>query len=134
MRVLWPIVVSLTLSACAGLTAPSKPASPVGSTPATSALAAASEGLCVALVALPDAASAERDFVNHAHDQLHALAAAPGLDHAISARVLEAMNTVEGDFAESIAEHTLASDLATLLSATDDALRALGIAIPPCGR
>ncbi len=64
---------------------------------------------------------------------MHALAAVPGLARSVSARVLEAMDVVEGDFRASVGEGTLGADLETLRSAADDALRALGMEVPRCG-
>lgn len=81
---------------------------------------------------LPDVAAARTAFVNEAHDELHALAAAPGLDRSAAAHVLEAMDAVERDFSGSPAAAALAGDLATLRSAADDALTSLGVEVPAC--
>ncbi len=80
---------------------------------------------------MPDATAAERAFENEAHEPLHALAADPGVDRSLAARLLESMERVEADFAESSAPG-LPADLATLRSVAGDALRSLGEAVPSC--
>lgn len=129
----WLVLVAVALAACGGSLPASGSDVPTGSPPAGPSLGAASEGLCAALAALPDAASAERAFVNQAHDALHALAAAPSLDRSASARVLEAMDRVEQDFDAAAGGAGLGADLEALHSAADDALGALGIQVTPCG-
>jgi hypothetical protein len=95
-------------------------------------LAAASTGVCKALAALPDTKAAERSFENVAHAALHALAAAPTLDRALSAAVLESMERVEADFTTSGAGGRLRQDLEALLEDTNMALQAIGQAPLPC--
>ena len=95
-------------------------------------LAAASTGVCQTLAALPDATAAERSFENVAHAALHALAAAPALDRALSAAVLESMERVEADFTASRAGEPLRRDLETLLEEANAALQAIGRTQPPC--
>jgi hypothetical protein len=123
-RALLPAALILVLCACTPAATPAASASASG-------LEAASLGLCAAVAALPDPSAVERVFTNEAHGALHSLAAAPGLDRADAARVLEAMEQVEADFpAADVAR--LASDLAALHAWTDEALRALGIEVPAC--
>jgi uncharacterized protein YggE len=101
------------------------------SAPAGSDLTAAASGLCQAMAALPDADAAERAFDNRAHEALHALAAAPGLDRDLSAGILESMESVERDFATSH-DSALGTDLNALARDADAALRALGQSVSPC--
>jgi hypothetical protein len=96
-------------------------------------LTVASSGLCRAIAALPDTATARRTFVNTAHAALHALAAAPGLDRGLAAGVLESMQRVEADFATIATQKTLTADLQDLTAKADAALRAIGQTPPPCG-
>lgn len=119
--------VVLVLSACTP-GAPSAPAT--GAIP--SGLQAASSGLCDALAALPDASAAARAFTNEAHEPLHRLAADPRLARPMSARVLEAMQKVEGDFARSADLTALAGDLAALRASADAAFETLGVDVPSC--
>jgi hypothetical protein len=111
-------------------------ATPGGGAGAGSVLTAASAGVCQAIVALPDAAAAERTFTNVAHEALHSLAAEPGLDRQLSARVLEAMQKVEADFGQSPPPDiaALTSDLASLHDSADRALVSIGDTAPPCAR
>jgi hypothetical protein len=95
-------------------------------------LAAASTGVCQTLAALPDATAAERSFENVAHAALHALSAAPALDRALSAAVLESMERVEADFTASRAGEPLRQDLEALLEDANAALQAIGQTPPPC--
>jgi hypothetical protein len=91
-------------------------------------------GVCAAMLAVPDAAAAQRAFTNLAHGPLHSLAADPRLSRAMSARILETMGVVEADFGRPPATATLADDLAELHAAADGALRALGLAAPDCAK
>jgi hypothetical protein len=95
-------------------------------------LTAAALGLCLAVAALPNVNAAERAFDNNAHEALHALAAAPGLERGLAARVLESMERVEADFARSAPDGGLAADLQALTIDTDRALQELGEVGPPC--
>lgn len=72
-------------------------------------------------------------FANAAHAALHTLAAAPGLDRADAARLLEAMQRVETAFSSGDAG-ALATDLAALHVSADAALRALAIEVPVCAQ
>ena len=119
-----PMVVSI-LVACS----PSQ-ASPSG-TPVAGSAAAAGRGICATIAAMPDLSAAERTFTNDAHAALHALAAAPGLDHALAGRVLVAMDRVHADFTSATAT-TLAADLHALATATGQALLNLREPAPPC--
>lgn len=128
-RAAWvAIPLSAFLAACspAGGTSPTPTASQAD-------LTAAASGLCDALAALPDAAAADRAFTNVAHDALHALAAAPGLDRTLAAPVLEAMERVETDFDTPSDVAMLSADLGALHDAAGDALEALGKDVTPCG-
>jgi hypothetical protein len=123
--------LALLLAGCA-------PASGGGttSTPgASSGLGAAATGVCAALKALPDTVAAERAFTDDAHEALHALASAPGLERSLAAPVLEIMQRVEADFATTPASpdaSRLATDLASLHAAASAALAALGATAPAC--
>ena len=113
--------------------------SPAASTSATpgepgSGLTASSSGVCQATLALPDAAAAERAFLNVAHQALHGLAADNRLDRPMSARVLETMQRVEADFSGATDAPSLGVDLAALRAAADGALRAIGEEVPACTR
>ena len=113
--------------------------SPAASTSATvgqprSGLTASSSGVCEAIVALPDAAAAERAFINVAHQALHGLAADDRLDRTNSARVLETMQRVEADFSGATDAPSLGRDLAALQAAADAALRAIGEEVPACAQ
>jgi hypothetical protein len=88
--------------------------------------------VCEAIAALPDVPAAQRAFTNVGHDALHGLAADPRLDRALSARVLEAMQSVEVDFTQPSHEAALGEDLENLLVVTDAALEALGEKVPEC--
>ena len=125
--------IGLVLGACAAAPAVSStPSAAEDSTPGVSGLAGAADGLCAAMAALPDTAAAKRDFVNQAHDALHALAADSRLERALSARVLEAMDRVEQDFDTAAAEPILGADLSSLRAAAADALGTLRIASATC--
>ncbi len=125
----WIAPAVIALAAC-GPGASS--ASPGNGPSGDATLAAAATGVCAAVQALPDATAAQRAFENQAHEALHALAAAPGVDRSRAARLLEAMERVEGDF-ESDSAPSLPADLSALQSATGDALRSMDRAVPPCG-
>jgi predicted component of type VI protein secretion system len=123
------ICLALVLTAC----------TPVASAPQTGSEAPAglpmsSWGVCAAMLAVPDTAAAQRSFTNLAHSPLHSLAADPRLSRAMSARILETMGVVEADFGRPLATATLADDLATLHTAVDGALRALGLPVPKCAK
>ena len=128
-RALLPIALILILGACTTEATPT--VSAVASTD-TSGLQAASVGICAAVAALPDASAAERVFTNQAHGALHSLAAAPGLDREDAARLLEAMEQLETDFADATDQAQLGSDLVALQASADEALRALAIEVPAC--
>jgi hypothetical protein len=118
--------IAMILAACSPASAP-----PVGG---PSGLTAASAGVCQAIVALPDVAAAERSFTNVAHEALHGLAAAPGLDRQLEAGILEAMQRVEADFGQSPPPDVaaLTSDLRSLHDSADRALVSIGETAPPC--
>jgi hypothetical protein len=121
--------IVLVLTACA-------PAAAASAAPAQpgSGLTASSSGVCEAIVALPDAAAAERAFINVAHQSLHGLAADNRLDRPMSARVLETMQRVEADFSGATDAPSLGRDLAALQAAADAALRAIGEEVPACAQ
>ncbi len=116
------LVAAFVFAACGGPAASSSSAGVV----------VASVGVCHAIAALPDAAKAQRAFDNEAHEALHALAADTRLDRAMTASVLESMERVESDFAGAADPDALRADLAGLLEAADDALAAIGQAVPAC--
>jgi hypothetical protein len=124
-------VVALVLTACSTGASGS-----VASSHAGTALANSSSGVCQAIVALPDVAAAERTFTNVAHEALHSLAAAPGLDRQLSARVLEAMQKVEADFGQPQSPDVaaLTTDLTSLHESADRALVSIGETAPPCAQ
>jgi hypothetical protein len=121
--------IALVLTACA----PAAGASAVPAQPG-SGLTASSSGVCQAIHALPDAAAAERAFINVAHQALHGLAADNRLDRRMSARVLETMQRVEADFSGATDAPSLGLDLAALRAAADGALRAIGEEVPACAQ
>ncbi len=122
-------MVTLILSACSSV--PSVSATPSQPTPG---LAESASGVCQAIVALPDHSAAERAFTNLAHDPLHTLAADARLDRSMAARILEAMEKVEADFTQSPDVAVLTDALTALQAATDRALEALGMEVPPCAK
>jgi hypothetical protein len=124
----WTMLL-LLLSACSAVAS----ASASASQPAVR-LPASSSGVCQAITALPDLSAAARAFTNLAHDALHGLAADARLDRSMAARILEAMAKVHADFARSPDVALLKDDLTTLLAATDRALEALGVQVPPCAK
>jgi hypothetical protein len=85
--------------------------------------------VCAALLALPDESAALRAFTNLAHDALHGLAGDARLSRSTAAAVLRSMTAVEDDFAVP-GSARLATDLATLHDATDEALVELGERAP----
>jgi hypothetical protein len=121
--------IALVLTACAPAPAAGAPAT-LG--PGGSALTASSSGVCEAILALPDAAAADRAFINVAHQALHRLAADNRLDRPMSARVLETMQRVEADFSGATDSASLGVDLAALREAADAALSAIGEEVPAC--
>jgi hypothetical protein len=121
----WIVLVATACSPAAGASATLGPTG--------SALTASSSGVCEAIVALPDAAAAERAFINVAHQALHGLAADIRLDRPTSARVLETMQRVEADFSGTDAP-SLGRDLAALRVAADSALSAIGEEVPACAQ
>jgi hypothetical protein len=125
------VLGGLVLAACTtDGTSTASPAASVAGSP--TALAAASSGLCQARQALPDVDAADRAFTNFAHDALHELAADARLDRPMAGTILEAMEAVESDFDAGADEAKVAADLLALHASTDEALRALNEAIPPC--
>jgi hypothetical protein len=130
---LLPLLAAL-LAGCAtgqGASAPGS-STPAGASIGAESLSKAATGVCLAIASLPDARGAEDTFTNEAHEALHALAAAEGLDRSLAARLLEAMERVEADFEGGAAETALRTDLNGLHAAAGDALAGLGMAAPPC--
>ena len=127
---LLPLALALLLAACSS----SSPTVVPAASAAAAGLEAASSGLCAAIAALPDPAEVERTFTNQAHEALHSLAAAPGLDRSDAARVLEGMEQVETDFSGGADAGVLATDLMALHVSADEALRALQIEVPACAQ
>ncbi len=87
--------------------------------------------LCAArsAAARGETAEARRLFVAHAHERLHELAATAGdTDRAAAARLLEAKEAVERDFATGSAE--VAGDLDGLMSTISKAIAVTGQAQP----
>jgi hypothetical protein len=119
--------ITVALSACSPLASAS-----VLPSPAALALPASASGVCQAIAALPDVSAAKRVFTNVAHDALHRLAADPRLALSMSARVLEAMETVEADFDQVPDVTGLTGDLTELHASADAALRALDEEVPAC--
>jgi hypothetical protein len=121
------LLPALVLVGCGAGPSPSATVSPLGD---------AVVGVCQARAALrgsaPDAEAADRAFTNVAHEPLHVLAADPGLERGLAARVLEAMEQVETDFRGNSDSAALDADLADLGSAAGAALAALGVEVPLC--
>lgn len=122
-------LITLMLSACSSVPSMSTPPSQP-----TPGLTESRSGICQAIAALPDPSAAERAFTNLAHDPLHTLAADARLDRSMAARILEAMEKVEADFTQSPDVAVLTDDLTALLAATDRALEALNVQVPPCAK
>jgi hypothetical protein len=121
---LLPLVASCSPGGAGQASASLSPA-PTASMTGEPNLQAAAAGVCSAIAALPDAGAAERTFTNDAHEALHALAAAPGLDRSVSARLLESMEQVEADFEGGLSGN-LGDDLGALHAAADAALAGIG--------
>lgn len=127
------VVIVLLLGACS--------ASPTTDEAATAAndegpdLAAVVEGVCVARdEALDSPEEAASVFIDRSHDGLHRLADdVASVDRRIAAAVLEAKQRVELA-ADAGRGEALQDSLQELATASGDALRALGIAEPPCVR
>ena len=113
----------LLFSACAAQGSPS---------PTGPGLATAVSGVCQARAALPNQDEAKRAFTNVAHDPLHALAADPGLDRVLAARVLESMEQLEADFEDLATPERLGDDLEELHAAAAAALERVGLEVPAC--
>ncbi len=129
LALLLPMVVACSPGGAGQASASPSPA-PTASMTGEPNLQAAAVGVCSAIGALPDAAAAERTFTNDAHEALHALAAAPGLDRSVSARLLESMEQVEADFEGG--SGNLSDDLGALHAAAGVALAGIGQAVPTC--
>jgi hypothetical protein len=94
---------------------------------------AAVDGLCGALTSAQDPEAAEGAFQDRSHATLHEIAdELQKADRQAAAKLLEAKNLVEADFAEDAPPSELEADLTTLIAATVDGLRALGVASPGC--
>jgi hypothetical protein len=78
---------------------------------------------------------ARATFYDRVHEGLHDLArAVQSKDRAVAARLLEAKNAVEQDYADQRRWPRLQADLPRLLTAARDALRALSLNPPECAR
>ena len=91
-------------------------------------------GLCVARdQALRAPARVRTTFFDRSHDTLHALAKAlEAVDRVLTARLLEAKNTIEADLAFDPPPGSLAADLDRLITSTRAGLRRLGEPAPGC--
>lgn len=91
-------------------------------------------GLCVARdQAVRAPARVRTAFFDRSHDTLHVLAnALEKLDRALTARLLEAKNTIEADLAFDPPPASLAADLDRLIVATRAGLRRLDEPAPGC--
>jgi hypothetical protein len=133
-RLLPAAVLALLLAACGhGGAAPAVPL-PDGGHADGGALIAAVRSLCDATTqARKYPVTAGSTFYLRSHTELHTLAAALGLaERARSARLLEAMYTVEQDIAASRAKPGLAADLATLTAQAGVDLAVLHLSTPSC--
>ncbi|HEX6310628.1 MAG TPA: hypothetical protein VF152_03300 [Acidimicrobiia bacterium] len=124
------IVAGLALSAC-GDDGDNGSSSGASASPWSGTVA----GLCTAAeeARAGDADAAETTFFDEAHDDLHELAdETAAADRAAAADLLRAKEAVESDFASP--SPALATDLDTLVTATRDAVGAIGAPVPPeCG-
>ena len=137
IRRLAPIVVGAFVLAGCGHGAAARPvALPDGGHADGGALVTAVASLCGATTeAGHSPAMAGSDFYLRSHTELHTLAAALGLvDRVRSARVLQAMYTVEQDIAASPTRPALAPDLAALTDEAGGGLVALHLPTPSCTR
>jgi hypothetical protein len=123
------LILSLSMIACS----PSQAGS-LTTSPGQGDAAAASSGVCLARLALPDATVAARAFTDLAHDALHRLAADTRLSRSAAAAILETMQRSETDLGHAPISAELATDLDALQDATDAGLTALGEVVPPCAR
>ncbi len=91
-------------------------------------------GLCAARAAVSSSAMrANALFEDRAHEELHVIAAATQAeDTQTAARLLEAMQTVEADFADHAPTSTTGTDVDALLAATRTALATIGLPAPTC--
>lgn len=121
------LAVALALSGCDG-----EPAPGAGDRREDRYLSAV-DGLCGALTSAQDPDAAQAAFLDRSHQALHEIAAeVQGRDPAPAAALLEAKARVETDFREGATPSALERDLQTLIGATVDALRTLGIESPGC--
>jgi len=137
------VAVTVVASGCASRSKPSSPnaASPDssvagrdGGSQSTRALTGTVAALCqVKQDAARSLPVARATFYDRAHDGLHTLARALGSkDRVVAARLLEAKNAVEQDFADQGRSSQLQADLARLLNRARDGLDALSLTPPIC--
>ncbi len=98
------------------------------------AAATALEGLCTLAAGTTDRAGANAVFYDEVHEELHVIAAAvQPRDVGSAADLLTAKERVESDLQGSSLPEGFGSHVSTLLAATQQALRVLGLSVPTCG-
>ena len=130
------VALALVATACSGEHASNGAgtAPPATGAVAVGAAAEAVLGLCeIAADHADDHATAEAVFHDRSHETLHTIAAAvEEVDRAVAADLLTAKQRVEADLASNALPAGFARDVDALLSATTQALEAIGVAVPPC--
>ncbi|HZD79990.1 MAG TPA: hypothetical protein VE646_08110 [Actinomycetota bacterium] len=139
-----PIVVALVALASAGCGSGSEAGSGSSASPLPSgslgvvepaAARSAVEALCsISNDETSDRSAANRIFYDQAHEELHVIAAAAQTtDPDTAATLLQAKEQVESDLAAHELPDDFDSDIAHLVGATQEGLRALGLSAPTCG-
>lgn len=105
-----------------------------GQTVPVARLLAVAAGLCEAAAQAPtDVEAAEKTFNARSHDGLHLIARGlEQIDRAASAALLEAKQTVEGDFSRSAAGSQVAADLKPLHDVTVSSLARFNVTAGAC--
>lgn len=132
-------LVSSVLAACGGsggggsTPAPSGPSGALGVVTVAAARVAV-EGLCAMRTTFAnDIEKANGVFYDQTHEELHVIAAATEeKDRTVAARLLQAKEKVEADLTDLQVPDTFVEDVDALLSATQDALRTIGVSVPGC--
>ena len=134
----WIVSAALSLAACSGYggsdhvtTSPPPPSGSLGVVTSAAAVAAV-EGLCGVREAA-DAPAAKTTFYDRTHQELHVIAAATEeRDRQAAASLLEAMQRVEAELEHPPLPQGFSADVETLVEATREALRSIGLDAPAC--
>jgi hypothetical protein len=98
------------------------------------AASTAVQGLCtMRSTDANDLRDANGVFYDKTHDELHVIAAATEVkDRTLAAHLLQAKEKVEADLTDEKVPEGFVDDIDALLSATQDALQAIGLTVPGC--